>query len=228
MLDSSVRGAGCTWSLPRYTRNYSAMVRSTTVEAATRAPGVGVWSITAPCGHCGALTAFNLRFSETDSTRRPESAPFIPISFRIQLLMACALYTRSATRRISPRERNSLLASETFFPTRFGMETSRPWIAMRIALIALKNAADARINTSSSIRNIHSSRSRKFISDVSFLLYPSVEYTCHSERSEESVFAVVADGLHPGSLPPQKPNNYGSKLFIHQRRRRIVRQLFLP
>src|SRR5258707_12488019 len=59
--------------------DYSAMVRSTTVDAATRAPGVGDWSITAPCGHCGALTVFNLRFNKTDSSRRTASASFIPI-----------------------------------------------------------------------------------------------------------------------------------------------------
>src|SRR6266404_3191262 len=72
-------------------------------------------------------------------------------------------FARADPARGGPRERNSLLASETFFPTKFGMETSRPWMAMRIAVIALRNAADARINASSSIRNIHSSRSRKFI-----------------------------------------------------------------
>src|ERR1700747_95126 len=65
------------WTIQR--EIYSAMVRSTTVDAATRAPGVDAWSITAPCGHCGALTVFNLRFSETDSSRRTASASFIPI-----------------------------------------------------------------------------------------------------------------------------------------------------
>src|SRR5260221_4670040 len=42
-------------------------------------------------------------------------------------------------------------------------------MAMRMAVIALKNAADARMNTSSIIRSIHSIRSRKVISDFSML-----------------------------------------------------------
>src|SRR6266404_3191263 len=115
-------------------------------------------------------------------------------------------FTRSATRRISPRERNSLLASETFFPTKFGMETSRPWMAMRIAVIALRNAADARINTSSSIRNIHSSRSRKFIGGISPLIYSSF-------RAKRGISLGFVAAL--------------AILFLHQRRRRIIRQLIL-
>ena len=52
------------------------------------------------------------------------------------VLIGCSLYMRSATRNTSPRERNSPLASATFLPTRFGMLTSRPWIANRIAVSA--------------------------------------------------------------------------------------------
>src|SRR5277367_4782649 len=70
---------------------------------------------------------------------------------------------RSATRSTSPRERSNPFASATFLPTRLGMLTSRPWIAIRIAVIALRNAAAARINTSSAIRLTHSSRSRRVI-----------------------------------------------------------------
>ena len=38
--------------------------------------------------------------------------------------------------------RSILFASLTFLPTRLGMVVSRPWMAMRIAVMALKNAAD--------------------------------------------------------------------------------------
>jgi len=37
-----------------------------------------------------------------------------------------SLYTRSATRKTKPRDRKRWLASVTFFPTRFGIVTSRP------------------------------------------------------------------------------------------------------
>src|SRR5229473_8469567 len=74
---------------------------------------------------------------------------------------------RSATRSTRPRAISSRFASATFLPIRFGMVTSRLWMANRIAVIALKNAAEARMNTSRDIRISHSSRSRIVIQILS-------------------------------------------------------------
>src|SRR5215475_3616931 len=64
---------------------------------------------------------------------------------------------------MSPRKRRSLLASATPLPTRLGMVTSRPWIAIRIAVIALRKAVDARMKMRNTMRLSHSRRSRKFM-----------------------------------------------------------------
>ena len=52
-------------------------------------------------------------------------------------------------------------ASLTFFPMMLGIVVSRPWMAMRIAVIALRNAADVRIKISNAVWPSDSSRSRR-------------------------------------------------------------------
>src|SRR5260370_28902987 len=68
---------------------------------------------------------------------------------------------RSATRSTKPGERSRLVASVTLLPTRLGMVTSRPWMAMRIAVMALRNAAEARMKTRRAIWPSSSRRLRK-------------------------------------------------------------------
>jgi len=49
------------------------------------------------------------------------------------------------------------------FADEIGMVTSRPWMAMRIAVMALRKAAEARMNRRKVIRVSHSSLSRRVI-----------------------------------------------------------------
>src|SRR6266852_1805847 len=69
---------------------------------------------------------------------------------------------RSATRSTKPRERSRLVASVTLLPTRLGIVTSRPWMAMRMAVMALRKAAEARMKTRRAIWPSSSRRLRKF------------------------------------------------------------------
>jgi len=131
---------------------------------------------------------------------------------RTTVLMACSLYTRSATRRISPRERNSLLASETFFPTRFGMDTSRPWMAMRIAVIALK------------IRRRSQNKYQQQHPEHPFKAFAKVHNRCFS-----SFISAIASftAVIPSEARKLSCIVVASPTSLCQRRRRIIRQLIL-
>src|SRR5260370_21741541 len=69
---------------------------------------------------------------------------------------------RSAKGSTKPRERSRLVGSVTLLPKRLGMVASRRWMAMRIAVIALRNAAEARMKTRRAIWPSSSRRLRKF------------------------------------------------------------------
>src|ERR1700720_2779589 len=95
-----------------------------------------------------------------------------------------------------------LPASLTFLPTRLGMETSRPWMAMRIAVIALRNAAEVKMKMSSAVWPSDSRRSRRVI-----------------ERFQD---AIVCD-----QGPRHQSGRVRRWLLRLGRWRRIVRQLVL-
>src|SRR6266849_1315934 len=77
-----------------------------------------------------------------------------------------SLYTRSAIFMRRPRAESILCASAAVLPTRLGISTSRPWMAKRIAVMALKNDAAARMKINSAMRINHSNRSLRFISGL--------------------------------------------------------------
>src|SRR6267143_5186383 len=97
---------------------------------------------------------------------------------------------RSATRSTRPRDWSNWLASETFLPTRLGMVTSRPWMAMRIAVMALRKAAEARMNNRKVIRVSHSSLSRRVMEEIVYRQW----LTVNSTQSRDVKWA----GLKPG------------------------------